>query len=136
MAAINTQTFETRSATLPRPKAQAPDLLARIGRWLMPVAEAKRLVVGGADVSPDGQTLYAVDSSGLVAIATSDLSLRGRYMDGWTLSSLTLGAEGNTLYAVSDEKAAIVRLRLPNAVTMQIHTPVLPMAVLRVGSER
>jgi len=138
VAAINTQTFAVRSATLPRPNAQVPDLLARISRWLMPAAEAKRLVVGGAAVSPDGQMLYALDSSGLVAIATSDLSLRGRFLADWTLNSLALGSRGDALYAVSDEKGAILRLALPAAGSsaVQVDSPARPVAVLRVSSER
>jgi len=140
VAAINTETFEVRSATLPRPAAQAPELTARIGRWLLPVAEAKRLVAGGAAVSPDGQTLYAVENEGLVSIATGNLTVQGRYMAGWPLSSLAVSANGDALYAVSDEKSAVLRLALPLAqdgtAPEQIPTSIRPATVMRVISGR
>jgi hypothetical protein len=140
VAAINTETFEVRAARLPRPAAQAPGLAARIGRRLMPAAEAKRLIVGGAAVSPDGQTLYAVENEGLASIVTGDLTLQGRYMAGWPLTGLALTPNGAALYAVSAEKSALLRLGLPltqnGPAPEQIPTAIRPATIVRVISDR
>ncbi|MGE5601430.1 MAG: hypothetical protein ACM30E_00160, partial [Nitrososphaerales archaeon] len=140
VAAIDTQSFEMRSATLPKPAAQAPGLLARIGRRLFPSAEAKRLIHGGAALSPDGQTLFAVEEQGLAAIATGDLTLQSQYMARWPLSSLAVSPDGAALYAVSAESRTLLRLALPLAKDAaepeRIATKIRPAAIMRVAQDR
>ncbi len=99
-----------RTATLPAPSAVAPNLLARLAQWLAPTAEAKRILIGGAALSPDGRTLFALGETGLLVVNTSDLALRGRYLKDWALDSLALSPDGTRLYVVSAEHAKIVQL--------------------------
>ncbi len=99
-----------RTATLPAPSAMAPNLLARLAQWLAPTAEAKRILIGGAALSPDGRTLFALGEKGLLVINTSDLALRGRYLKDWALDSLALSPDGTRLYVVSAERSKIVQL--------------------------
>ncbi len=99
-----------RTATLPVPSAMAPDLLTRLARRLAPTAEAKRILIGGAALSPDGRTLFALGEKGLLAINTSDLAVQGRYLADWTLDSLALSPDGARLYVISAEQSKIVEL--------------------------
>ena len=132
MAAIDTQSYEMRTATLPQPKAEVPGLLARLAQWLMPTVQAKRPFPAGAAVSPDGKTLYAMGPSDVVAISTGDLSLQGRFMDGLLLTSLAVAPGGDALYAVTMETGKLIRLGLPTGgEPAQVDTPVRAAAVLR-----
>ncbi len=59
--------------------------------------------VGAAVLSPDGKTLVAAGSSGLMWIDTSTLRPRASSLSGWHVSSLALSPDGKALYAVSDQ---------------------------------
>ncbi len=65
-------------------------------------AEAKRILTGGAALSPDGRMLYLVDTLGLLAIDTSDLALRGRLLPGRALRGVAASPSGERLYAVTE----------------------------------
>ena len=65
-----------RSADLPVASAPATGLLARLMAEVFPTAEAKRLLQGGAALSPDGRRLFVVAEKGLLAIETADLTPR------------------------------------------------------------
>jgi hypothetical protein len=121
----------TRSASLtPAPQA---GLLERIGGWLAPVAEAKRIVIGGAALSPDGGTLFALAERGLVAIDTRDLTLRARLGGEAPLDSLALSADGERLYAVSAERGAILLLDPASGAELgEVAGASRPWGVLRV----
>lgn len=74
-------------------------LLRRLTRWLVPVAEAKRMPVGGAALSPDGETLFVLAERGLLAISTDDLSLHDHYLADDILDSVAVSPDGR-LYTV------------------------------------
>jgi hypothetical protein len=115
-----------RTATIPAPTAAASGIAA-------PVAEAKRLLSGGAVLSPDGKTLFAIGGQGLLAINTKDLSLRGRYLADWTFDSIALSADGSRLYAVSAEQDKIVQIDAASGrVAAEIAGAAYPASVLRV----
>lgn len=111
VAKVDTAQYTVRrTATLPVPSAMAPNLLTRLARWLAPAAEAKRMWTGGAALSPDGRTLFALGAKGLLAINTSDVALRGLYLLDWTLDSLALSPTGARLYVVSAEQGKVLQL--------------------------
>ena len=121
-----------RTAALPLPAASA-NPLTTLARRLVPAAEAKRIPIGGMALSPDEQTLYTLGEKGLLAINTSDFSLRGRYLDDWTIDSVALSPDGARLYAVSAERGTIVRLDAATGTRQTIVTGVdRPWGVLRV----
>ena len=99
-----------RTATWHVPSATAPQGLARLAQWLVPTAEAKRILIGGAALSPDGRTLFALGDKGLFAINTDDLSLAGRYLLDWTFDSLALDPSGARLYVVSVGQGKVLQL--------------------------
>ncbi len=61
-------------------------------------------------VAPDGRTLYAAGAGGILAIATSDLSVRGRFLDGQAVDTLGVTADGGELYALLGSGGRIVKL--------------------------
>jgi hypothetical protein len=62
-------------------------------------AEAKGPRIGGVALSADGQTLFAVGDTGVLAIDTSSLKVRSRILTGESVDSLRLSADGKWLYA-------------------------------------
>lgn len=99
-----------RSVTIPLTAASQPSLIARVGAWLMPSASAKRILIGGAALTPDGRTLFIIAENGLIAVNTPDLTVRGRYLTGLPLYSVTVSPDGLRLYAVSGEKDKLLLL--------------------------
>lgn len=75
-------------------------------------ADAKGAPVGGAALSPDGQTLYAVGDAGVVAIDTTTLKVQQRYLAGTSLLSLRPSPDGHWLFAASSGTDRIYRLNL------------------------
>lgn len=99
-----------RSVTIPTTTASRPALVARVGAWLLPHANAKRILSGGATLTPDGRTLFIIAEQGLLAVNTADLTLRGRSLADWPLDSITSSPDGARLYAVSAEKGKLLLL--------------------------
>jgi hypothetical protein len=131
----------TQSRTLPAPAAAVPNrasaLLAQLGRWLLPAAEAKRAISSGAALSPDGSVLYILGDTGLLALNTAGLSLRGRYLAGLALNGLALSPDGARLYAVDGthqpDGLRLLAIDPPTgAILGQVSGVEGPWAVLRV----
>ena len=126
-----------RAAELSLRAARPPGLLAALARWLVPAAEAKRLLIGGAALSPDGSTLYALGEQGLIAVDTRTLSVRGRYLEGWTLDSLALSPGGERLYAVSLDRLKLLRVDPETGALLgEVAGLSRPWGVLRVEATR
>jgi hypothetical protein len=64
------------------------------------VAEAKRLVIGGAQLSPDDKTIYAIGVHGIAVVDTATLSLRSTMLADHDVQSLRISSDGRSLYAV------------------------------------
>lgn len=73
-------------------------------------AEAKGARIGGAALSPDGRTLYAVTDGGILAIDTATLRVRTRLLDGETIGSIRLSADGKWLYAADTGASKVFQL--------------------------
>ncbi len=99
-----------RSMTIPTTTANRPTLVARVGTWLLPHASAKRILSGGAALTPDGRTLFIIAEQGLLAVNTADLTLRGRSLADWPLDSIAASPDGARLYAVSAERGKLLLL--------------------------
>jgi hypothetical protein len=56
---------------------------------------------GTAAVSPDGKTLYVLDSKGVLVISTSDLKPRTRLLKDRNLIGMAASPDGQTLYVVA-----------------------------------
>jgi hypothetical protein len=61
-------------------------------------AEAKGPRIGGAALSADGRTLYTFADTGVVAIDTTTLKVRARYLDPRMPDSMRMSSDGKWLY--------------------------------------
>jgi hypothetical protein len=82
-----------RTATLQAP-ATGSIVLAKFGH--IDVGPVGRRVV----VAPDGRTVYAAGSTGIVAIDATRLSELRRYLDGTEVAAIGLTPDGQTMYAL------------------------------------
>ncbi|TME44550.1 MAG: hypothetical protein E6I56_11895 [Chloroflexi bacterium] len=73
-------------------------------------AEAKGVHVNGAALSADGQTLFALDNAGIVAIDTATLKTRARYLGGGAVMSIRMSTDGRWLFAADVETEQIFKL--------------------------
>ncbi len=85
-------------------------LQAQVATHVAPAAHAKVGVVNPVVLSPDGDTLYALAATGLLAVDTGALNVRGQYLTDHKLNSLAMSGDGAALYAVSLEPGRIMRL--------------------------
>lgn len=75
-------------------------------------ADAKRFLIGGAVLSTDGRTLYALGDNGIYALDTTTLKLRHQYLLDVPLDSVMQSLDGTTLFASSSQQNKIFRVDL------------------------
>jgi hypothetical protein len=136
--AVRQTTTLALQAAVPDP-ALRHRLLARLARWLAPVAQAKVSRAPGAVLTPDGGTLFAIGRTGLLVVDTATLTLRNRYLSEHSLSSLAIGAGGERLYTVAGLPPDPGRLLMVDArsgaVLREFGEDGHPWAVLRAGTD-
>jgi hypothetical protein len=64
-------------------------------------AEAKGQIFGGAAVSGDGRTLFAVGARGVLALDAQSLQTRSAWVKDWWFDSIHMSSDGNVLFAAS-----------------------------------
>jgi hypothetical protein len=92
-----------RSASF-APSASSVISLAKFGHDVG--GEVGRRIVA----SPDGSLIYAAGAGGIVSLATSDLSLKGRLLEGVPVDAMAVTVDGGTIYALIHAGGRIVRL--------------------------
>ncbi len=75
-------------------------------------AEAKRRLLGGTAISPDGTMLYAIGDDRLFGIDLGKLTATAHYLDGKALDSVALSPDGAWLFAVSSQERKVYRLHI------------------------
>jgi hypothetical protein len=70
-------------------------------------ADAKGARIGGAAISADGRTLFALGNTGIVAIDTATLKIRARILDGESVDSIRLTTDGKWLYAAGGSNSKV-----------------------------
>lgn len=86
------------------PSATAGFTLAKFGHQASgPVG--RRVVA-----APDGSVLYAAGPGGIVRIATADLAVTGRFVEGSSVEAIAVTPDGATIYALLGEGGRIVKL--------------------------
>ena len=94
-------------------------------------ADAKGARIGGAVVSADGHTLFALSNTGIVAIDTATLKVRQRILDGQSVDSLRLSSDGQWLYAAGTANSKVWQINpSTGAVSGQIVGTTNPWALL------
>lgn len=126
-------TAQTAPPAVVRTRHFDPTGASSLLQGLVVNAEAKEAPLGGAALSADGRTLFAVAQSGIVAIDTGTLQVRGRYLSGQTIPSIRMSTDGKWLYAVSASAGVVWQLDpASGAVAHELHGLNNPWAVLWV----
>ncbi len=112
-------------------------LLAALGRFLFPIADAKRYITGGALLSPNGDRTYAAGYKGIAVVNTSDLSSRAVWQADGEFDALALTSDGERLYAVSNAngKIAIIATR-DGSKLGELKIPAYGQTIVRIDSAR
>ena len=132
---IDTHALTLRRNSLITVTREREDLLGAIVRFLLPVAEAKRYLVGGAVLSPDGRTLYAAGFMGLVVIDTDLLTTHAYWQRmNRQFDTLRLSPDGRRLYAMDNMTGKLVMFETgTGAILGEIALPYVA-AILRIDA--
>jgi len=104
-----------------------PDLLA----GFVTGADAKGARIGGAALSADGRTLFALGDTGIVGIDTANLKVRLRILTGETVDSIRLSADGKWLYAAAAGESKLWQINpTTGAVAGEVKGSTNPWALL------
>jgi hypothetical protein len=129
--------FNARTAMLPVPPSPtaAPAAWWTLGSTT--VADAKRGVIGGAVLSADDRTLYAIGDNGIAVIDVATLTLRRWLVPDQPFQAITLNPDGHTLYAVStQESTGVVQIDVATGGALRLPSFTGTEAVLRVTPSR
>lgn len=111
-------------------------LLAAIGRAIFPAADAKRYLVGGAALSPDGRTLYAAAHDGVAVIETATLASRAVWQQAHQFDTLRLSPDGARLYAMDNMAGKLVILDASSGASLGDVKLAYAPAILRIEPSR
>jgi hypothetical protein len=99
-------------------------------------ADAKGARIGGAAVSADGRTLFALGSTGIVAIDTGTLKVRAHILDGESVDSIRLSTDGQWLYAAGAATSKVWQVNpSTGAVSGEVAGTANPWALLWAASK-
>jgi DNA-binding beta-propeller fold protein YncE len=87
-----------------QPSAAAGITLAKFGHTA--AGPVGRRVVA----SSDGSAIFAAGPGGIVRIATADLAVTGRFLEGQGVDAIAVTADGTALYALLETGGRIVKL--------------------------
>ena len=94
-------------------------------------ADAKGAKIGGAAISADGRTLFALGNTGIVAVDTATLKVRQRILDGESVDSLRLSTDGQWLYAAGASTSKVWQINpSTGAVSGEVAGTTNPWALL------
>lgn len=85
--------------------------LARLRQALLPVADAKRFIRGGALLSSDGRRLYVPGTHGIAVVDVGALRLAAVWAKDGTFDGMALSPDGERLYAIDDQSGGIEVIR-------------------------
>lgn len=133
------QIAEVAPASLPKVERTA-QLALNPGHRLLAAfvteADAKGARIGGAAVSADGRTLFALGDTGIVAIDTASLKIRTRILEGESVDSLRLSTDGQWLYAAGAATDKVWQINpASGAVSGEVTGTTNPWALLWVASK-
>jgi len=98
---------------------------------LVTEAEAKGARIGGAALSADGRTLFALGNAGIVVIDTASLKIRARILEGESVDSIRLSSDGQWLYAAGAANSKVWQINpSTGAVSGEVSGATNPWALL------
>ncbi len=121
--------------TAPITVARAHDeVITTIARFFFPVAEAKRYIIGGALLSPDGRTIYAAAHDGVAVIDAATLRSRAVWQPAHQIDTLRLSSDGRRLYAVDNMQGKLAMIDAETGASLgEVGLPYVS-AILRIDS--
>jgi hypothetical protein len=112
-------------------------VLAAIGSFFFPTADAKRYITGGALLSPDGERIYAAGYKGIAVVNTADLSSRAVWQTEGEFDALALTAGGERLYAVSNANGKIAIIGTSDGSKLgELKIPAFGQTIIRIDPSR
>ena len=93
-------------------------------------AEAKGPRIGGAALSPDGRTLYSFADRGVVAIDTTTLKVRSRYLDPWQPDTMRMSSDGQWLYVAESSENKLWQIDPVTGSAVEVKGVANPWALL------
>jgi DNA-binding beta-propeller fold protein YncE len=98
---------------------------------LVTEADAKGARIGGAALSADGLTLFALGNTGILVIDTASLKIRARILEGESVDSIRLSSDGKWLYAAGAGSSKVWQIDpSTGAVTGEVRGTANPWALL------
>ncbi len=122
-----------RTGQPPRIVRTAPVALSHTGDFLAGLvtsAVAKGPRIGGAALSTDGRTLYSFADKGVVAIDTTTLKVRARYLDPWMPDTVRLSSDGKWLYVAESGENKLWQIDPVTGTVAEVKGATHPWALL------
>jgi hypothetical protein len=112
-------------------------VLAALGSFFFPIADAKRYITGGALLSPSGDRIYAAAYKGIAVVNTADLSSRAVWQTDGEFDALALTPDGERLYAVSNASGKIAIVATNDGTKLgELKIPAFGQTIIRIDSAR
>src|SRR5260370_22618669 len=93
-------------------------------------AEAKGPRIGGAALSADGRTLYTFADHGVVAIDTTTLKVRARYLESFQPETMRLSSDGRWLYVAQSGDSKLWQIDPATGAVAEVKGVTNPWALL------
>jgi DNA-binding beta-propeller fold protein YncE len=93
-------------------------------------AEAKGPSIGGAALSTDGRTLFTFGETGVVAIDTTTLKVRARYLDPWQPDTMRMSTDGKWLYVAESSENKVWQIDPVTGAVAEVKAATNPWALL------
>jgi len=93
-------------------------------------AEAKGPRIGGAALSADGRTLYTFADHGVVAIDTTTLKVRARYLESFQPETMRLSSDGRWLYVAQSGDSKLWQINPATGAVTEVNGVTNPWALL------
>ncbi|HEY8657011.1 MAG TPA: hypothetical protein VIN34_09795 [Candidatus Limnocylindria bacterium] len=133
---IDARTMSLRRTAAISVARRGGDLLTTVGQLFFGIADAKRYLIGGATLSPDGRTLYAAARDGLAVIDTASLGARTVWQKAHQFDTLRLSSDGRRLYAMDNSAGRLVMIDASTGASFgEVKLQYVP-AILRIESGR
>jgi DNA-binding beta-propeller fold protein YncE len=122
-----------RTAGTPTIVRTAPVALRHTGDLLTGLitnADAKGPQLGGSALSTDGQTLFTFGETGVLAIDTPTLKVRGHFLDPWRPDTMRLSSDGKWLYVAETGESKLWQIDPVTGSASEVKGVTHPWAVL------
>jgi hypothetical protein len=93
-------------------------------------AEAKGARIGGAALSADGRTLFTFADHGVVAIDTTTLKVRARYLESFQPETMRLSSDGRWLYVAQSGDSKLWQVDPITGAVTEVNGVTNPWALL------